>query len=142
MSAVEDLSDEALRRRARAIQRDANLGPDGHGIEFTALEELQEVRAAARAESAEELTKLRARVAELEAPPVVPEGWLIELGPADYVELSKDGRMHIGAAGSELLPYDIAPDTQYPLACIDALLWARRTGKRPPHEADQEAPRG
>lgn len=97
---------------------------------------MQELQAQVAALTAER-DALRARVAELEAPPVVPEGWAVEWfadspsegvwclfdGQGIAVEADTDGVTHAEAAA--------------PWAALRALEHAIRTDQRPPHAGDE-----
>lgn len=68
----------------------------------------------------EEITQLRARVAELEAPPVVPRGWEVFVMEDDNIwALRGEGTNPTRAVAHH------------------ALAWAIETDQRPPHEEDK-----
>lgn len=72
-------------------------------------------------EAAQELYRLRERVAELEAPPVVPEGWRVHLGSGH--------RWYLYQTSAD--DYALAPPAAY-----RGLAWALEHDQRPPHEGD------
>lgn len=73
----------------------------------------------------ERLAKLRARLAALEAPPVVPEGWEVVCGPC---------------TGCWSVYRYAAENRAKQAAATRALAWAIEHDQRPPHAGDKETP--
>lgn len=74
-------------------------------------------------EAGDEVIALRARVAELDAPPVVPEGWKVESTHGVWM----------------LLATDVASVSPPPVA-YRALAWAIENDQRPQHEGNKVKP--
>lgn len=97
-------------------------------------------------EAAQELYRLRAQVAELEAPPVVPDGWRVKQDNNGQWKLwlvyeEGDNIPDSPCARLDRQSWVQALDGESmvaPWAALAALEYAHRTGQSPPHKGNEE----
>lgn len=120
----------ALRARVAELEAECDRARANYQfmVERAADEKLDGYRElGARAAAAEnECDRLRARLATLEAPPVVPEGWTVQPVCGWWTYSAK------GPASEHTF------DKAHFPAVLRALAYAIETGKRPPHASDGE----